>query len=107
MLIQLLKDSPEINQALELVQEFTRLMQNRRADELKNWLIKAEKSKISEIVGFVNGIKQDFAAVEAAFSSEWINGRTEGQVNRLKFIKRQMYRRAGFDLLKARVIHQN
>ncbi len=104
---QLLKDSPEINRALELVQEFTRLMKNRRADELKNWLIKAGKSKISEIIGFVNGIKLDFAAVEAAFASEWSNGQTEGQVNRLKFIKRQMYGRAGFDLLKARVVHQN
>ena len=104
---QLLKDAPEIKEALELVQEFSRLMQNRRAGELKIWLARAEKSKTSELVGFVNGIKLDFAAFEAAFSSEWSNGQTEGQVNRLKFIKRQMYRRAKFDLLKARVVHQN
>lgn len=104
---QLLKDAPEIKEALKLLREFSELMKNRRADELKSWLTKAEKSKISELVGFVNGIKQDFKAVEAAFSSEWSNGQTEGQVNRLKFIKRQMYGRAGFDLLKARVVHQN
>lgn len=104
---QLLKDAPEIKEALELVQEFSELMKNRRTDELKSWLSKVEKSKISELVGFVNGIRQDFAAVEAAFSSRWSNGQTEGQVNRLKFIKRQMYGRAGFDLLKARVVHQN
>lgn len=104
---QLLKDSPEIREALELVQEFSELMKNRRADELKSWLVKVEKSKISELVGFVNGVKLDLKAVEAAFSSEWSNGQTEGQVNRLKFIKRQMYGRAKFDLLKARVVHQS
>lgn len=104
---QLLKDSFEIKAAAEIVQDFFRLMKNRQAGELKNWMAKAEKSKISEIVGFVNGIKLDFKAVEAAFATEWSNGQTEGQVNRLKFIKRQMYGRAGFDLLKARVVHQN
>lgn len=104
---QLLKDAPEIKGALELVQAFSKLMKNRQADELKNWLAKAEISRIPELLGFVNGVKLDFAAVEAAFSSEWSNGQTEGQVNRLKFIKRQMYGRAGFDLLKARVVHQN
>lgn len=104
---QLMKDSPEISQALELVQEFSRLMNNRRAGELKDWLTKAEDSKISELVGFVRGIRQDLEAVESAFSSEWSNGQTEGQVNRLKFMKRQMYGRANFDLLRARVIHQN
>ena len=104
---QLLKDSSEIKEAAEIVRDFFRLMKNRQVNELKNWLAKAEKSKISELIGFVNGIRLDFKAVEAAFSSEWSNGQTEGQVNRLKFIKRQMYGRAGFDLLKARVVHQN
>lgn len=104
---QLLTDSPEIREAVELVREFFHLMKNRQADELQNWLARAEKSKISELISFVNGIKLDLKAVEAAFSSEWSNGQTEGQVNRLKFIKRQMYGRAKFDLLKARVVHQN
>jgi transposase len=45
--------------------------------------------------------------VRAAMSSQWSNGQTEGQVNRLKTIKRQMYGRANFDLLKARVLYQN
>jgi transposase len=48
---------------------------------------------------------QDQAAVEAALSLEWSNGQVEGQVNRLKFLKRQMYGRASFDLLRARVLH--
>jgi transposase len=104
---QLFKDSPELKEAVGLVQEFSRLMKNRQADKLQNWLIAAQKSQIPELVGFVNGIRQDFKAVEAAFAIEWSNGQTEGQGNRLKFIKRQMYGRANFYLLKARVVHQN
>ncbi len=73
---------------------------------LRDWLAKAQKSGISELAGFVRGILLDFKAVEAAFSNKWSNGQTEGLVNRLKFIKRQMYGRANFDLLRARVIHQ-
>jgi len=104
---QLLKDSPEINQAAQLADEFFRLMKNRQAAELPIWLAKAQKSGISELAGFARGIQLDFKAVEAAFSSRWSNGQTEGQVNRLKFIKRQMYGRAKFDLLRARVVHHD
>ncbi len=50
-------------------------------------------------------IRHDYAAVRAAFSSAWSNGQVEGQVNRLKVHKRQMYGRAQFDLLRLRVLH--
>ena len=53
---------------------------------------------------FVNGIRQDYAAVSAALSTEYSNGQVEGQVNRLKFIKRQGYGRVNFDLLRRRVL---
>nr|MBA2734414.1 transposase [Acidobacteriota bacterium] len=52
------------------------------------------------------GLLADEAAVRNALSSVWSNGQVEGQVNRLKMIKRQMYGRAKFDLLRARVLHQ-
>ena len=54
---------------------------------------------------FTVGLNQDKGAVEAAIRYEWSNGQVEGQVNRLKVIKRQMYGRGKFDLLKARVLH--
>ena len=54
---------------------------------------------------FVNGIRRDYAAVHAAFSFEWSNGVTEGHVNRLKFLKRQMFGRAHLDLLRVKVLH--
>jgi transposase len=55
--------------------------------------------------GFAQGIRQDEAAVAAAMSEPWSNGPVEGQVNRLKTVKRQMYGRAGFKLLRARVLY--
>jgi transposase len=53
---------------------------------------------------FARGLTNDRAAVEAALSLEWSNGQTEGQVNKLKLLKRQMYDRANFDLLRRRVL---
>lgn len=58
----------------------------------------------SQIQSFAWGIRQDYAAVEAALATSWSNGQTDGQVNRLKFIKRQMHGRARFDLLCLRVL---
>ena len=58
-----------------------------------------------ELKSFAIGIRQDYAAVEAALSLAWSNGQTEGQITRLKYLKRQMYGRASFELLRARVLH--
>ena len=60
---------------------------------------------MAEFEGFAAGLRRDQEAVVAALSCGWSNGRTEGQTNRLKTIKRQMYGRANFDLLRARVLH--
>ena len=60
---------------------------------------------MKEFVGFAWGISEDYEAVKNALTYEWCNGQLEGQVNRLKLIKKQMYGRAKFDLLKARVLH--
>jgi transposase len=72
--------------------------------ELDGWLECAKASGLSCFATFVRGLLSDKAAIEGAFSLEWSNGPTEGHVNRLKFIKRQGYGRAGFDLLKRRVL---
>jgi transposase len=55
--------------------------------------------------GFAAGLRQDYAAVAAAMEQVWSNGPVEGQITRLKLIKRQMYGRAKLDLLKARLLH--
>ncbi len=54
---------------------------------------------------FATRIDQDYAAVRAALETQWSNGQTEGQINRLKLLKRQMYGRANFDLLRQRVLY--
>ena len=63
-----------------------------------------QRSAIGELIRFADGIRRDDAAVAAALGTEWSQGQTEGQVNRLKLIKRQMYGRACFDLLRQRVL---
>ncbi|HEY3283006.1 MAG TPA: transposase [Armatimonadota bacterium] len=62
------------------------------------------ESRIPELATFVRGLQQDLAAVQAAARSPWSSGPVEGQVNRLKLVKRSMYGRAGFDLLRRRVL---
>jgi transposase len=102
---QLLDRSPELRTATELAQEFRRLVRERRVDGWDAWLAKATApTAVKEIRNFAEGLKKDEAAVRAALRLEWSNGQVEGQVNRLKTIKRQMFGRANFDLLRQRVL---
>ncbi len=71
-----------------------------------NWLSNAQKSNINEIKQFVAYIQTDIEAVKHALSYSWSNGIVEGNVNRLKVIKRQMYGRAKLDLLSKKVLYQ-
>ena len=105
-LVQALGDRcAELKTSAELAREFAGLVRHRQAEEWDNWMTKVQGSGVArELSGFAEGLKQDEAAVRAALSLEWSNGQVEGQVNRLKLIKRQMYGRAGFDLLRCRFL---
>ena len=83
---------------------FCTIVRERRAEDLEAWLEKAIQDGPPEVQRFARGIAADKAAVLAALSLDWSNGRTEGQVNRLKFVKRQMYGRASFALLRAQML---
>jgi transposase len=100
----LLRLSPELGRAQGRALGFVGLIKEQRADDLRGWLIEAGRSGVAEFVTFANGITSDFQAVRAALEYEWSNGQTEGQVHRLKLIKRQMYGRGKLDLLRARVL---
>jgi transposase len=100
----LLERSPPMREAQQLVREFVRLVRERDAGSLPVWVSQAQQSESAEMVSFADGIRRDYAAVEAALRTEWSQGQTEGQVHRLKLIKRQMYGRAKFDLLRQRVL---
>lgn len=95
---------PQMERASSLAKEFSRMVRGQRADRLDSWLGEAQESDIPDLATFAKGLGQDIKAVKAALSSEWSNGQVEGQVNRLKTIKRQMYGRANFDLLRQRVL---
>jgi transposase len=71
---------------------------------LDAWLKASDTSGIPELKGFAAGIQRDHSAVMAGISQPWSNGQVEGQVHRLKLLKRQMYGRASFDLLRTRVL---
>jgi transposase len=88
-----------------LIYEFERMVHEHDAQKFADWLQACETSKIPEFVNLAMGMKKDDEAIKAALSSQWSNGQTEGQVNRLKLLKRQMYGRANFDLLASRFLH--
>src|SRR5215208_4034589 len=96
--------SPEAARAQGLALSFVEVVKERRVDDLRGWLIEAQRSGVAEFVSFATGITADLRAVRAALEYEWSNGQTEGQVHRLKLIKRQMYGRGKLDLLRARVL---
>lgn len=104
-LTHLLSQHDSIRQVQKLSEQFRQLMKAKSSEGLAKWCEEAEE--VPAYTSFVRGLRQDYAAVEQAFESKWSNGQTEGQVNRLKTLKRQMYGRAGFDLLRRRVLFRN
>jgi transposase len=94
-----------LREGLDLAEEFTEMVRKRSQQSLASWLEKAELSTCPELRRFAVGLRQDQSAVAAALTERWSNGPVEGSVNRLKAIKRQMYGRAGWKLLRARVRH--
>lgn len=99
------KGHRDLDCAYQLSQTFVLMLSQRRGKDLDAWLVQAEHSGITELKSFAQGLRRDYAAVRAAFTSEWSNGQVEAQVNRLKLQKRQVYGRANFDLLRLRVLH--
>jgi len=97
--------APEAGRAQELALSFIEVIKERRPDELRGWIISAQRSEIPEFVSFANGLTDDLQAVRASLEYEWSQGQVEGQVHRLKLVKRAMYGRGKLDLLRARVLH--
>lgn len=95
---------PDVVPARDLALEFFRIVHERRRGDLDAWMSRVAQAGLPELQSFANGLNRDKAAVLAALSEPWSNGQTEGQVNRLKLVKRSMYGRANFDLLRARVM---
>jgi transposase len=88
-------------EAREIIAEFQGIIRRKALADLDDWIDRAKRSLIA---AFANGIVKDKAAIQAAIVSPWSNGQTEGQICKLKLVKRQMYGRGKLDLLQARVI---
>src|SRR5918912_1501693 len=82
------------------------MLREREGERLDEWLDRVETQGIPELQSEAFGLKKDYDAVKAGRSLEWSNGQTEGQVHRLKPLKRQMYGRGSFQLLRKRVLHR-
>jgi transposase len=95
---------PPIALAQELVQEFFSLTRRREAAALEPWQARVAASEILELQRFSTGLRRDWKAVVAGLTLEWSTGPVEGQINRLKALKRAMYGRAGLPLLRARLL---
>jgi transposase len=89
----------------QLVQEFLLMVRNLGGEHLESWLRLVRACHIPELHRFANGVERDKAAVLVGLTLTHNNGQTEGQVTRIKLIKRMMYGRAGFALLRQRVLH--
>ncbi len=94
----------DVDLAATLAQEFATMVRERDGSKLDAWLERASASGIPAVRNFAASLRQDYGAVKAALTLPWSNGPTEGNINRLKMLKRQMYGRAKVDLLKQRVL---
>ena len=87
-----------------LTQKFAGMVRKLEGDKLDGWLDEAEVCAAPAMRNFATGLKKDLDAVRAGLTEKWSNGPVEGFVHKLKLLKRQGYGRAGFNLLRARML---
>ena len=104
-LTALLQRCPDLRSAADHVRTFAEMMRLRAGKRLNAWIRAVREDVLPELHSFAAGIEQDYDAVQAALTLPYSSGVVEGHVNRIKMLKRQMYGRASFPLLRARVLH--
>jgi len=104
LLARLREAAPILTAAVGLAEEFAAMVRGRKPELLDPWLQRAQDSAVPALQRFAKRLSSDYDAVRAAVTLAWSNGQVEGQINRLKTIKRQMYGRANLDLLERRFL---
>lgn len=99
------REDPEVETVWRLSCSYTRMIREKRLEDLDGWLDTCTRSGVGPLVSFGLGLNRDYAAVRAALEEPWSSGQAEGQTNRLKTLKRQMYGRTSFALLRQRVLY--
>jgi transposase len=82
------------------------MRRERQGEKLDEWLEQVAKHSVSELQSVAQGLRNDDDAVKAGLTLEWSQGQVEGQVHRLKLLKRQAYGRASFQTLRKRVLRR-
>jgi transposase len=95
---------PTARDLRQLALRFRTMLRWRKTTGLAAWMHSAVSSEFHFLAQFARVLRRDLKAVEQAITSRWRNGPRKGHINRLKMIKRQMYGRAGVELLRARVL---
>lgn len=95
---------PQLKMAQQLSLDFYRMLKTKNKSQLNQWFSDVSQSGLIDLQRVAAGMEADATAIHEAISSRWSNGVVEGHVNRLKMLKRQMYGRAGFELLRRRVM---
>ncbi len=104
-LLTFIRQEPTVELAYLLAQHFTQMMHEHQAAELDQWISTCTSSGIADLETFALGLQKELSAIKAAFTLSYRTGPVEGQVNRLKLIKRSMYNRGSFALLRRRVLY--
>lgn len=95
---------PQIGEVYDVVKTFKNTLFSKKPDELEKWMDEAERLELKQICSFVNGLRRDIDAVKKAIELDYNNGLAEGSVNKLKVVKRIMYGRNSFELLKGKLL---
>jgi transposase len=103
-LTQLRAQHADVAEAIDLAQDFAHLVRQRQPQQLEPWLARAAKSAVGAWRRFAKGLRDDFDAVKAGVTLPWSSGPVEGQITRLKLLKRQMFGRASLALLERRFV---
>ncbi|MQA24951.1 MAG: hypothetical protein GEU94_05655 [Micromonosporaceae bacterium] len=103
---QILARSPKLDATYTHVRQFAEIMTNRQGQRLGEWLETIDEEGAPALKSFANGLRSDIDAVIAGLTLPHSSGAVEGSINiKIKYIKRQMFGRANFDLLRIRVLH--
>jgi transposase len=102
--LSFLRQHSEVNRAYEVAQQLLTMVKERNAAPLESWFLLCSNSRVSEVENFARGLQKEFSALQAALTLEYSNGPVEGQITKLKLIKRSMYGRGSFTLLRQRVL---
>jgi hypothetical protein len=105
LLSSLRSQSPEIETAFQLFQKFRDMFEKKNGDMLDPWIKEAKTSVVKELNTFAQGLTSDYQAIKNAIIFPWSNGPVEGQINKLKTLKRQIYGRASLNLLRKRLVY--